>query len=75
MVIFMDTKPTITIIGFAGEKVQTTCAWQCSFCVNMIDSFTCKIYPTIEHDIPFKYRLGKEVCPDFIQVEADKTSI
>ena len=47
-------------------------------CVNNIDSFACKIYPATSEKnyndiIPDKYRLGQEACPDFIQVEVDKT--
>ncbi len=67
----MNSKPILTIIGFSGKKIETTCEWQCSFCKYVYDSFTCKIYPTIEHDIPFKYRLGKEACPDFVQADGD----
>lgn len=63
----MSKNATIIIQGLLKNKIETDAAVQCGMCKHMIDSFTCKIYPTIEHDIPFKYRLGKEACPDFKQ--------
>ena len=77
----MSKKTTIVLKNVFGHKeLEVPCTYQCSFCSNIIDSFACKIYPaTFKNNyydgIPDKYKLGKEACPDFIQVEADKTSI
>lgn len=59
------------ILGY--KTIEIPCANQCGYCKYMCDSFTCKIYPTIENNIPLKYRLGKETCPDFKQALDDDT--
>lgn len=76
--IFINKNATIIINGFLGEKIEADASVQCGMCKHMIDSFACKIYPATSEKnyndiIPDKYRLGKEACPDFIQVEVDKT--
>lgn len=69
----MTKKTTIILRNvFSYDEVEIPCTNQCSFCLNIKDSFACKIYPAtfknnVYDAIPDKYKLGQETCPDFIQ--------
>ena len=74
----MSKNATIIIHGLLNDKIEADASVQCGMCKYMIDSFACNIYSaTLKKNyydgIPDKYKLGKEACPDFIQVEVDKT--
>ena len=69
----MTKKTTIILKNvFSYDEVEIPCTNQCSFCLNIKDSFACKFYPAtfknkILDSIPDKYKLGQEACPYFIQ--------